>query len=54
MRNCYSRKADEVEPLGVTHGVAVAGAGVPIAFAVTERRRSANRRKQKGNVTHGF
>ena len=56
-----ARKADrdrsawetyEIEPLGVAHGIAIAGAGPVVSFAVAKRRGGGNRREKDSNVVH--
>lgn len=57
----FARKADgnrsawetsEIEPLGKTHGVAVAGAGDVVSFAVAEGGRGGNGGEKNGAAVH--
>ena len=42
----------EIKPLGKTHGVAIAGAGVVVSFAVAKRGRGRNGREKNGDAVH--
>src|ERR671924_1432105 len=47
-----ARETSEIEPLGKTHGVAIAGAGVVASFAVAEGGRGRNGRQKDGDIVH--
>ena len=42
----------EIEPLGKTHGVAIARAGVVVSFAVAKSGRGGNGREKNGDAVH--